>query len=286
MPFTLSHIAATLPLASGTRTGVPGEPSRRGPLVASALAFGSMAPDAVLFVDLRLGPLSYERGDTHAVVPGVFLIAPVLTALAVAVWHLLLLRPLLALVPDAIRARIEAPLLPHVPADLRTGRLSPRELVGIAGWFLVSSWIGALTHLCWDAWTHYGDPGVANVAPWLRDEGLFGRPWFVLLQHTSTVVGLAAITWWSTRRFTALPAHPVDHRTRIGVPARLAVLAALSLAGLAAAIHRMRPYSGQPFEVVGFYFATGFGRGLAVALLTYGALWAIWRNRGMVTRAG
>lgn len=284
MPFTLSHIAATLPLASGTRTGVPGDTSRRGPLVASALAFAAMAPDTVLFVDLRLGSLVYERDDTHSVVPGVFLIAPVLTALAVAVWHLLLLRPLLALVPDAIRARIEAPLLPRLPAELRAGRVRPRELVGIAGWFLVSSWLGALTHLCWDAWTHYNDPGVARVAPWLRDEGLFGRPWFVLLQHTSTIVGLAALTWWSTRRFAALPAHPVDRRTRIAVPARVAVLAALAFAGLAAAIHRTRPYDGQPFEVVGFYFATGFGRGLGLALLAYAALWAIWRRRATLTR--
>ncbi|MGR6997813.1 hypothetical protein ACU686_06325 [Yinghuangia aomiensis] len=35
------------------------------------LGFGSMAPDAVLFVALRLGPLAYDRDDTHAVVPGV-----------------------------------------------------------------------------------------------------------------------------------------------------------------------------------------------------------------------
>ncbi|NUU20424.1 MAG: DUF4184 family protein, partial [Streptomycetaceae bacterium] len=108
MPFTLSHIAAVLPMQSGTRTG---DGERRGPLVASALAFGAMVPDAVLFFDFGFLPVRVDRDTTHSVVPGVLVQNLALTAVAVAVWHLLLLRPLLALLPDAVRARVAEPLL-------------------------------------------------------------------------------------------------------------------------------------------------------------------------------
>ncbi|MFJ2778051.1 MULTISPECIES: DUF4184 family protein [unclassified Kitasatospora] len=57
MPFTLSHPAAVLPLLR-----VAGE---RGPLVASALVAGSMAPDVPFFAE-SLFPGVYGRGRlTH-----------------------------------------------------------------------------------------------------------------------------------------------------------------------------------------------------------------------------
>ncbi|MEU8138979.1 DUF4184 family protein [Streptodolium elevatio] len=280
MPFTVSHIAAVLPMQSGTRTGT-GE--RRGPLVASAMAFATMVPDAVLFFDFGFLPFSFTRQDTHAVVPGVLMHNLALTALAVAVWHLLLLRPLLALLPEAVGARVETPLLPRLPADLRAARREGRpvagELLGTAGWFAVSAWIGSTTHIFWDAWTHHGDPGVADVAPWLREPSFLpdGRPWFSVLQYTSTFVGLIALTWWGLRRYAALPAHPPRPAMRIPVAARAAVAGALVLAGTVGAVRASHSHVEQPFDVFGFYFATGFGRWTAVALLLYGTTWLLWR---------
>ncbi|WP_436786871.1 DUF4184 family protein [Yinghuangia sp. YIM S10712] len=288
MPFTVSHIAAVLPMQGGTRTGV-GE--RRGPLVASALVFGAMAPDVVLFVDFGFLPFAVDRPQTHGVVPGVLLYDLALTAIAVAVWHLLLLRPLLALLPDALRARIEQPLLPRLPAELRAARREGRpvrpELLGAAGWFTVSAWLGALTHVGWDAWTHHHDPGVAHVAPWLREPSFLpdGRPWFSVLQYTSTFVGLIAIAWWGARRCAALPAHPPT-APRLPVPWRVAILAALTLAGVFGAVRTTRQYVGQPFDVVGFYIATGFGRWAAAAVVMYAAVWLLWPTaRGHANRA-
>jgi hypothetical protein len=280
MPFTVSHIAAVLPMHTGTRTG---EGERRGPLVASAMAFGAMVPDAVLFFGFGFLPFRVDRNTTHAVVPGVLMQDVALTAVAVAVWHVLLLRPLLALLPDAVRARVAYPLLPRLPGRLRAARRAGRpirgELAGTAGWFAVSAWLGALTHVCWDAWTHHTDPGVANVAPWLREESfVHGRPWFSVLQYASTFVGLAALAWWSARRYNRLPVRPVGHGLRIPVPLRAAVLAGLALSALAGAIRATRPYTGQPFDVVGFYFATGFGRWAAFALVLYALAWALWRT--------
>ncbi|UGQ09622.1 DUF4184 family protein [Yinghuangia sp. ASG 101] len=281
MPFTVSHIAAVLPLQGGTRTGVGG---RRGPLVASALAFGAMAPDAVLFVDFGFLPFTVGRFETHGMVPGVMMYDLGLTAVAVAVWHLLLLRPLLALLPDAVRARVEQPLLPRLPAALRAARREGRpvrgELLGALGWFTVSAWLGALTHIGWDAFTHHDDPGVAHVAPWLRDPSFLpdGRPWFSVLQYVGSGVGLVALAWWGARRCAALPAHP-PAAPRLPVAARVVILGALTLAGVFGAIRTTRAYVGQPFDVVGFSVATGFGRWAAVALVMYAAVWSVWRAR-------
>ncbi|WP_436775505.1 DUF4184 family protein [Yinghuangia sp. YIM S09857] len=281
MPFTVSHIAAVLPMQSGTRTGTG---ARRGPLVASAMAFATMVPDAVLFFDFGFLPFSFTRDDTHAVVPGVLMYNLALTAVAVAVWHLLLLRPLLALLPETVRARVETPLLPRLPAELRAarreGRSAFRELLGAAGWFALSAWIGAMTHVFWDAWTHFNDPGVADVAPWLREPSFLpdDRPWFSVLQYASTFVGLIALTWWSLRRYAALPAHPPRPALRIPVPARLAVVGALVLTGLAGAIRASHGYTEQPFDVFGFHLATGFGRWTAAALLLYGTTAMLWQS--------
>ncbi|OEV34905.1 hypothetical protein HS99_0034890 [Kitasatospora aureofaciens] len=58
MPFTLSHPAAVLPLLRAA--------GERGPLVASALVAGSMAPDVPFFAESLL-PGVYGRGGlTHA----------------------------------------------------------------------------------------------------------------------------------------------------------------------------------------------------------------------------
>ncbi|MCF2533373.1 DUF4184 family protein [Yinghuangia soli] len=286
MPLTLSHIAAVLPMQSGTRTGLDG---RRGPLVASAMAFATMAPDAIFFFPLEWLPFDMSRTGTHSVVPGVLASGVVVTAACVAVWHLLLLRPLLALLPDAVRDRVADPLLPRLPGRIRAARREGRpwagEVLGTAGWFVVSAWIGGLTHVFWDAWGHYNDPGVADVAPWLRDEGLFGRPWFVLVQHTGTAVGLIGLAWWGMRQYRRLPILPPVPGTHLAVPWRIAVVGLLALAGLVGAVDETRPYAGGSFEEIGYYFATGFGRALGFALLAYGASRMLYSSIAARSRA-
>ncbi|MDI2131506.1 DUF4184 family protein [Yinghuangia seranimata] len=277
MPFTASHMAAALPMRSGTRTGV-GE--RRGPLVASALAIGTMTPDVVLFVDLRSLPLHPDRTVTHGLVPGVLIVDLVFTAVAVGVWHFLLLRPTLALLPDALRARLAEPLTPVLPGRIaaarREGRPWVRELVGVAGWFVVSAWIGGLTHVGWDTWTHAGDAGAREVAPWLLDASPFGPAWCQVLQNISSVVGLAALAWWVRR----LPARPLPHDAprRLAVRARATVVAAVALAGTLAAIRRTSP---QPdwlrgdHQALAVELTIGFGQGAALAVLLYAVGWAV-----------
>jgi hypothetical protein len=285
MPFTLSHIAAILPLQGATRTGTTAGDGagRHGPLVASALAFGAMAPDVVLFVSLDALPIRADRAATHELWPGVLGLNIALTVLLVIAFHLLA-RPLLVLLPDGVRGRLEEPLRPVLPARLvaaaRERAPFVRESLAAGAWFTVSAILGGLTHLGWDAWTHYNDPGVAHVLPELRREFFGLRPGYVLLQHLSTVLGFAACAVWTRRWISRLPARPLDG-PRLPARARWGVPAALTLAGALGAARATLPFpDGQvpAFEVLGFDVATGFGRGLAVGLVVYGVGWALWRH--------
>ncbi|WP_406282917.1 DUF4184 family protein [Embleya sp. NBC_00896] len=285
MPFTLSHIAAVLPLQGATRTGTTAGSGggRHGPLVASALAFGAMAPDVILFVNLDFLPVAADRSATHQLWPGVLALDVVLTVLLVTGFHLLA-RPLLVLLPDGIRGRLEEPLRPRLPGRLyaaaRARKPFVRETLAVCVWFVVSAILGGLTHLGWDAWTHHDDPGVAHVLPELRREFFGLRPGYVLLQHVSTAVGLIVSAVWTWRWIGRLPERPVAG-PRMPVGGRLAVFGALVLLGVLGAARTLLPFPDgrvPAFEVLGFNAATGFGRGLAVGLVLYGLLWPLWRN--------
>ena len=285
MPFTLSHIAAVLPLQGATRTGTTAGAGtgRHGPLVASALAFGAMAPDVILFVDLDFLPFPADRRATHQLWPGVFGMGIVLTVLLVIAFHLLA-RPLLALLPEGVRGRLEEPLRPRLPGRLyaaaRARRPFVRETLTAGAWFVVSAILGGLTHFGWDAWTHHNDPGVTHVLPELRREFFGLRPGYVLLQHLSTVVGLVTCAVWTSRWITRLPERPA-RGTRLAPAWRWGVVGGLVALGTLGAADAMLPFpaGGIPrFEVLGFAAATGFGRGLAIGLVLYGLAWASWHQ--------
>ncbi|MYW00728.1 DUF4184 family protein [Streptomyces sp. SID3343] len=285
MPFTLSHIAAILPLQGATRTGTTAGDGagRHGPLVASALAFGAMAPDVILFVNLDTLPVRADRAATHELWPGVLGLNIALTVLLVIGFHLLA-RPLLVLLPDGVRSRLEEPLRPVLPGRLRAAARARapfvREGLTAGAWFVVSAILGGLTHIGWDAWTHHNDPGVAHVLPELRHEFFGLRPGYVLLQHVSTVLGLVACAVWTRRWIGRLPERPLDG-PRMAPGVRWGVVGALTLAGLLGASQAVLPLPDgrvPAFEVLGFDVATGFGRGLATGLVLYGAAWASWHH--------
>jgi hypothetical protein len=126
MPFTLAHPVAVLPL--------------RRFLPLSALFFGSMSPD--LEFPLRLAAVTRF---SHTL-PAILYFCIPAGMLLLAVWHWLVKRPAILLLPDGVRQRIEPMAMEfrYAPA----GRLL---LVGLA------AGIGALSHITWDSFTHdYG----------------------------------------------------------------------------------------------------------------------------------
>jgi len=179
MPFTLAHPAAVMPLPR-----VLG-----GWSVFSALVVGSMTPDFVYFA-----PLGVSGEQSHSLAGILWFCVPA-GFVALLLFHALIKRPIIFLLPDSIRAS----LAPY--AGLR----SPR-----GGWrwlpIVVCLAMGALTHIVWDAFTHRDAPAVemfpvlnATVASASGHELRV----YKILQHGSTLVGVSAIAlggWLWLRR--------------------------------------------------------------------------------------
>jgi hypothetical protein len=173
MPFTISHIVAVLPLATGPagRLFVPG-----------ALVIGSMVPDLPYFVPPHRG-----AEWSHSA------LGPVTTDLAFgvalfALWRLVLVQPLIDIAPAWLRARLP------VPAPLGSERWC-----GVAA----SVVVGAVTHVVWDTFTHRDRWGTRHV-DWLRlDAGVL--PVFKWLQYGSGVLGMLILLAWVAHRLRSTP---------------------------------------------------------------------------------
>lgn len=174
MPFTFSHPAAVIPLHRALRPHV----------VLSALIIGSMAPDFQNFL-----PFDVDRSESHSMVGMFWFCLPVGMCLYL-VFHLLLKNPLRALLPPALAARLHpaprAPLLPCASGPM----------------IVASLLLGIVTHLVWDAFTHYSF--VSNsVLPFLSEHlfsvGDYHVYLYKLLQHASTLGGILLLWHWTQR---------------------------------------------------------------------------------------
>lgn len=267
LPFTLSHPAAVLPLL-------------RPPFCPAALVCGALAPDVPYFLGGAGIPVSaqswYEpflNATYSHTLPGLTVALPF--TLALLALYRLVRRP---------------------AADLLPGRLSMGGTPGRtssyprrAGWVLLSALIGVLTHLAWDSFTH-ADGYVVTHLSVLRSHVAGDLTVARVVQHLSTVGGLAAIAVHLWRRTRRVPADPSDAGTdRDGLPAvtRWSVVAALAVAaltGAAANLQTLEDYRGGPGaagsapvqQVVEGIFsdsAVGGGAALACALALYVAVW-------------
>ena len=168
MPFTFAHPAAVLPLY------------RRRSLSFSGLVVGAMVPDFEYFITLRL------QGDHGHSFWGL--------------WYFDIPLGLLAL--WLFQRIIRDPMLRHFPTFLQQRfAYCYRQPWRHASWLMliVSIWLGAVTHVIWDSFTHVGR--FSTWLPVLVEPSLFGLswPWSRVLQHISTFGGLTAIAWFVYR---------------------------------------------------------------------------------------
>ncbi|ROO85618.1 uncharacterized protein DUF4184 [Actinocorallia herbida] len=246
MPFTVSHVAAVLPL-------------RRGRLVPSALVVGAMAPDVPLFA-----PVS-DRPATHRA-RAILTVDLLFGVVLLGVFHAVK-RPLVALLPRWVRARVGKPM--------RGFRMRG---IDDAFWTLVSLALGSATHVVWDAFTHE-DGKVVLEFP-LLERPVLGMPFYRWAQAGSGVFGLVVLGLWSARWLEHAPAGaPVP-----GVPTRVRVsLGGLVLASAtAAALHGAFVREPKTFFTRIPHAVAGAMSAAFCCVLLYAVLW--WARPTDVSR--
>jgi hypothetical protein len=169
VPFTVSHVAAVLPL-------------RRSPLAVAPLVIGSMAPDLPMYLGLTAA-----REQLHRPTSVLTLGALVTLLLAVAwAWGL---RPVVADLVPGLAAR----WTPDRPWRSLTWLARARR-TGV--WYL-SAVVGVLSHLGSDAFTH-SEGFVVRRVPVLTEQ-VGGVGVFYVLQVVTSVLGLGLLAWWARR---------------------------------------------------------------------------------------
>jgi hypothetical protein len=256
MPATLVHPAAVLPIFHLARRHLP----------LSALVIGSLSPDFEYL--LRWGGgnrFSHELPWLAFCVPA--------GLLALWLFHALVKRPMLELLPERHRVR----LLPHA-GDFHWLPWTRLPLIVLA------VTIGALTHMGWDAFTHYGGWGVMAFPALERVIFASGRMEFRvynLFQYGSTPAGLAVIVAWYWLWVRRVPATDAPPRC---VPLWLRWLVCASFVigpmalGLAMGLILMGPYRGA-FGLRQLVSGLGMGShtGLYAFVLAYGAGFTLWQ---------
>jgi hypothetical protein len=262
MPFTLAHPLAALPLARPL--------GRYG--VVSALVIGSMAPDFWYFL-----PVGVTREEAHSYDGILWFCLPAALA-AYLVFHLLLKRPLLALAPHSIGTR----LAPYA-----------RTTLPQASWLavLVSFMVGMATHLAWDAFTHF-DSVVADLAPALRGEllsiGRYDVHGFTVLQHGSSLLGMAALGAWAGTWLRRAKPEPLRLPFDLGAAGKAVAVTGLLVAMAWGGVSLLVEVEPQTAREALFTTRTmvrstlaGAGAGFFCGLLAYSLLWhaLAWRVR-------
>jgi len=172
MPFTVSHAAAVLPF-------------RKLNLVWSAFIVGSMAPDFPYVI----GNTDY-RGVGHHF-PGIIVFTIPAAFAALWLFHNLIKRPVIGLLPTGMQARLRG----HV-GEFKFGGRSRFFAI------LAAVLLGIATHVIWDSFTH------AFTWPWQHFRWLHQRvriplvgaiPGYSALQYVSTIGGILALAVWIWR---------------------------------------------------------------------------------------
>ncbi|MFF0202896.1 DUF4184 family protein [Streptomyces sp. NPDC005017] len=255
MPFTLSHAAAVLPVVRTDGTG-------RGALMPAALIAGSFSPDLTYYA---AGAVSgaMEFGEFTHSFPGVFTVDVLVSWALVGLW-LLVREPLVALLPRRRR--------PRTATLLRCGAPRARVRASTAAWWYVSAALGALTHVVWDAFTHFDGWGL-RVFPAL-DRDIAGSPLFWYLQYGGSAVAAAVILVFLARALRRVPAAAPVGLPSLSARDRWAAGALIGGCALGGAVQRVAQWwaewgaSAKPWELIPT-LCFGVGAGLLVGVLLY-----------------
>ena len=219
MPFTLAHPAAVVPFKQSRLANWLAKKTKDEYFVFSALLVGSIGPDLGY-----LWPGFASQVFTHTLA-GVILFGLPTGLCLLWLYHRFLKLPLLGLLPAEHRRVIE----PHC------GHFSfwpHRRLAAI----IFSLFIGALSHIVWDSFTH-GQGWMVQAIPFLhtvrfRFVGLMVKP-YTILKFGSSIFGLAWLVYCYWRWFQSQPGVIVwPAQWRLGLLVGLFVFVVSSSLGL------------------------------------------------------
>lgn len=213
MPFTLAHPAAVLPMM-------------RRPLVGLALVCGALAPDLPYYVRATRLPVSaqswYEPFTNATASHSVAGLLTVTLPLGLVLYLLVL-----AATPPVVwltRGRWGGETLHPVGAGDDETVAATHGPGARWVWVPVSLVLGAATHLLWDSFAS-SDGFLAHQSATLNTTALAGLTWIDLLQHGSSVIGLAviAVVLWRRRRVFVSDGAPPLRRTYWAIAGLLGV---------------------------------------------------------------
>ena len=160
----------------------------------SALVVGSLAPDFRYFLNLA------PRGHIGHSFKGIFIFCLPVGLAVLWIFQQVMKRPLISLAPRSHQQR----LVPLAEPFHWGG-------AGRVALIVASLLLGAVSHLVWDAFTHDRGLVVRNVPDMRLPLEEFGthRPLYNVLQHGSSILGLAILVFWYWRWFKRTPPQPV-----------------------------------------------------------------------------
>lgn len=250
MPFTLSHAAAALPF-------------RKLKPIWPALVMGTFAPDLQYFI-----LLSDQNRSGHRF-PDVLLFTLPVALVTLGLFEWIVKRPFVELLPSGAQRRLQDKLEP----------------VAFRGWKQFGSivlWmvVGIATHIVWDEFTH-AYSWLPSHWLWLRAPVsvpfLHPMPLTKILQHTSTIFGLAILCAWAMGWYHRTQPVRVPGRREFSPLVKVTIVLTLGVvavvAGYPLAILKLAGHSlpiSQLTVIAVFFVAITFAFG--VALLLYGLI--------------
>jgi hypothetical protein len=202
MPFTFAHPAAAIPF---THWG----------LVLSALVIGSMAPDLMYFFCLS------TRCQFGHTLTGLIIFCIPVGLVALWVFHTGLKYPLLSLFPISHQKR----LLPIA----NQFRFFPWQRLLL---IVLSLFIGALTHVIWDSFTHSDRWGVQQL-PILNTtviETTYGSiKGYKILQYISTLAGATLLLYFYWRWLKQATKESIQPSTQFTFKTKLLIILVMGL---------------------------------------------------------
>lgn len=189
----------------------------------SSLVVGSLAPDFRYF--LNLAPRSHIGHSFK----GIFIFCLPVGLAVLWVFQQIMKLPLISLAPKSHQQRL-VPLAKPFPWG------GARRF----GLIVASLLLGAISHLAWDAFTHDNGLVVRNVPDMRVPLEEFGthRPLYNVLQHGSSLLGVAILVFWYWRWFKRTPPQPVPLYLQMNARTKAWVVGSiLALASCPAAVY-------------------------------------------------